>query len=815
MASHQPGVWGIDLGLCALKAIRLEVHDGTVKATAFDYIEHPKILSQPDADPDQLTREALEQFLSRNDLAGDKVVISVAGQSGLARFVKLPPVQESKIADIVKFEAKQQIPFPLDEVVWDYQKIGTPMVSDGLALETEIGLFAMKKDTINRAVQQFKDVDVEVHIIQMAPLALINYLAYDALGKNPTPPGGGDEEESSGGRACVVALDIGVDNSNLVITDGERIIWQRAIPLGGNHFTRALTKDMKLTFAKAEHLKRNAIKSPDLRKILASLKSVLSDFVGEVQRSLGYFTNTHRDAQIQYMIGLGGAFRLPGLQKFLQEKLQLEVRKISRYERLKGDEVVSSPQFAEHVLSFAVPYGLALQGLKLSKLQTNLLPHDIRMERLVRGKKPWVAAAAAALLIAVAGLTYGKSLEQSAVTGPELDKAIKQAKLIGDEIRAKESDYRKAEEQYAKSKENLDRLTAGIDERFNWQLMAQYVNMALPQPNGNRLAILGHRQVRVRDKYFTPEAREAFKKLEARRTPTKSEKLKADPALAAKDDEFIRKHLIQVSIEGIHALYCDDLPSYFRNILAKAPALKGMSDEDANTVREAAAKPLAELAEDRRKRIPDKAWVVEIRGYTYHDAGEEFIKNTILENLSYPQPVNPDIFKATLARQAGNTRVQMSPREKMYKEQILDNVGYLFLYRIENVDNPEPGNFQIIKNSDLASLVKSTPLAVAAGANGEAPGGPFGEAPAAPVAAEAVKLPRDAWRPAGEIASMAHGAGEVGFLKDRRDPPTNNVKLKPPPFPLQSRREFVILFVWKEPIRTFETTPKTDELAMQ
>ena len=46
------GVWGIDVGQCALKAIRLEMIDGKPTATAFDYIEHTKILSQPDADPD-------------------------------------------------------------------------------------------------------------------------------------------------------------------------------------------------------------------------------------------------------------------------------------------------------------------------------------------------------------------------------------------------------------------------------------------------------------------------------------------------------------------------------------------------------------------------------------------------------------------------------------------------------------------------------------------------------------------------------------------------------------------------------------------
>ena len=232
------GVWGIDLGQSALKAMRLELVDGEVRATSFDYVEHPKILSQPDADPDQLTREALEQFLSRNNLRGDMVVISVPGQSGLARFVKLPPVEEKKIADIVRFEAKQQIPFPLEEVVWDYQKLSSGSLS-GDFVETEIGLFAMKREMVHRALSQFKDVGVEVHVIQMAPLALCNFIAYDQLSKKI----GEREEETAGKKQCVVALDMGTDSSNLVITDGAKIIWQRPIPIGGNHFTRALTKD--------------------------------------------------------------------------------------------------------------------------------------------------------------------------------------------------------------------------------------------------------------------------------------------------------------------------------------------------------------------------------------------------------------------------------------------------------------------------------------------------------------------------------------------------------------------------------------------
>lgn len=833
MASYSTGVWGIDLGLCALKAIRLQNTPDGVKATAFDYIEHPKILSQPDADPDQLTREALEQFLSRNNLRGDMVVISVPGQSGLARFVKLPPVEERKIAEIVKFEAKQQIPFPLDEVVWDFQKIGTPMVTDGLALETEIGLFAMKKDMVNRSLQQFREVHIECHAVQMAPLALINYVAYDLLNKNVKVGGGTAEEggeESSGEKNCVVALDVGTDNSNLVITDGEKVIWQRPIPLGGNHFTRALTKDMKLTFAKAEHLKRNAVKSPDLRKILASLKSVLNDFVGEVQRSLGYFTNTHRDANILYMVGLGGGFRLPGLQKFLQEKLQLEVRKIPKFERLGGEDVTSAPQFTENVLGFAVPYGLALQGLKLSRLQTNLLPYEVRVERLVRGKKPWAAAAAACLLVAVAGLTYGKNLEKAAVNAPE----IAQAKSIYTEAmnqkKKRDAEYAEAETKLKASADSYRTLVAGVEERFNWHQLMQYINCTLPGPDGSKLVEVSSRGVPVKTKFFTPDAVEAFRKLEMRRTPTRQQKEKQNPGQAIEDEEFIKKHLIQFSIEGIHALYSDDLGAYLKNIFDATPLLRGMDEGEKNLVRQ--IKDLKEKGEpisDELKKpnpekkfrgLPEKFWAVEIRGYTYNQFGEEFIENVLLENLRYPERVNPKLFPTANATMTGKTVVPpLGPEEKRLREQVLDQLYFLFLYKNTEVKNPQPGTFVDIKSSHLPNLLKP-PMLVGGPPGLGGGGGGGGEGQAGPGAgAEKPKFDRAVWKPIGDIAGTAHGSPAGGPLNFGGRGGPGFVAPPPPPPPVviakddktpvnrQPRREFVILFVWKELL------PSTPELA--
>jgi type IV pilus assembly protein PilM len=622
MPAQPIGVWGIDLGQCGLKAIRLQEIDGQIVATAFDYVEHPKILSQPDADPDQLTREALDKFLSRNNLRGDIVAISVPGQSGLARFVKLPPVEEKKIADIVRFEAKQQIPFNLDEVVWDYQKIGSGIVTDGFAMETEIGLFAMKRDMVGRYLQHFKDVNVDIHVVQMAPLALCNYVAFDLLGKDTEPGEGG------GDKKCVVALDIGSDSSNLVITDGERIIWQRPIPLGGNHFTRALTKDLKLTFAKAEHLKRNATKSPDLKKILAALKPVLNDFVGEVQRSLGYFTNTHRDARIEYMIGLGNAFRLPGLQKFLSEKLQLEVKKLGKMERINGDQVVAQQAFTENILTFAVAYGLALQGLKKARLLTNLLPNEIRVERLIKAKKPFAVAAAASLLFAGLGLALSYGLEYRTYNDARVQRAIKgatDAKANADRAKSQFEAVKKK----AKDEEDAVRtIVAGQFERDNWPELYKFISAAIPQPDGRPREFtifdeegneaetikLDNVPQDVAGQYVKPGEKAYQEYLSKHVTADAAKEGSNEPTPGTED-------LIQFNIESVQAFYCDNLSSFWDQVKQSDRIKKN---------RQEFVRPKEQYA----KNPTGAGWIIEVHGWTYHRQKENFIKNTLLENLA-------------------------------------------------------------------------------------------------------------------------------------------------------------------------------------
>ncbi len=471
-------VWGIDIGQCALKALRCRVSDDgdSLIAEAFDYIEYPKILSQPGAEPAELVGEALKQFLSRNSLIGDRVAVSVSGQAGLARFIKLPPVEAKKIPDIVRYEARQQIPFDLNDVVWDYQRMGGGSVEEGFALETEVGLFAMKRDAVLRALEPFAKAGIEVDIVQLTPLVLYNFLVFDQLRDLPSP----EEYDPEDPPESVVIVSLGTDATDLVVTNGFRV-WQRSIPLGGNHFTKALTKELKLTFAKAEHLKRNATAAPDPKAVFQAMRPVFADLLTELQRSIGYFSNVDRSAKIGRVVALGNAMRLPGLRRYLSQSLGYEIEKLDSFQRLGGPQVVNAPSFKENLLSFGVAYGLALQGLGKAAVHTNLLPKEIILDRLIGRKKPW-AIAAAALLLLGCGISFAAySLALAGVDASRWGAAEAEAAQLVKEKATLQSGFDQAMTDFKKTDEIGQHLVGNVEGRIRWLELLKAVNQCLPK----------------------------------------------------------------------------------------------------------------------------------------------------------------------------------------------------------------------------------------------------------------------------------------------------------------------------------------------
>ncbi|MSR34610.1 MAG: type IV pilus assembly protein PilM [Phycisphaerales bacterium] len=384
--------WGIEIGAHAVKAIRLERIGDEASITDFACIPHNKPLTTPDLDVAEMTRLTMGQLVASKNLEDQKVVISVPGHSALARFAKLPPVEPKMIPNIVNFEAVQQIPFPIEEVEWDYQTFSSPDHS-----EVEVGIFAITKVRIEEKLKLYAEYGIRPEIVTLGPLAVFNAVSYD-LGLTP-------EHKS------VVVLDIGTQASDVIIADNSRC-WIRTFPLGGTHFTDTLLTAFQISYSKADRLKAESATSKYARQMMQAMRPVFSDLVQEVQRSIGHYQTTHRENPLEQVLAVGSTFRIPGLRKFLGQQLNLEINRMDEFKRIRI-EGREAADFMANSINFVTAYGLALQGIGLSRISINLAPIRGLREKIWAAKNRWFIATASIAIIGAGAMYVSPIMEQT------------------------------------------------------------------------------------------------------------------------------------------------------------------------------------------------------------------------------------------------------------------------------------------------------------------------------------------------------------------------------------------------------------------
>lgn len=392
--------WGIELGAGGIKAIKLQRDGEDVRVLDFAVLPHKKVLSTPELDQNDAIRVALGQLVSQKDLTNAAIAISIPGHSSFARFAKLPPVEPKKIPDIVKFEAVQQIPFPIEQVEWDYQTFKSKDNPD-----VEVGIFAVTRDKITERLQTYNEVGVTPEFVTLGPLAAYNAIAWDQEFNDKTPG--------------TVILDVGTTSTDLIVSEPGRA-WIRTFPIGGHQFTEALVSAFKLSYVKAEALKRQAEQSTHARHILQAMRPVFGDLAQDVQRSIGYYQSSHKDANLTRLIGLGSTFNLPGLRKYLGQQLQMEIVRLEKFNKLTL-EGPTNAEFEASTINLATAYGLALQGLGFNfGIMANLVPVPIVREGVWKKKTKWFAAAAG-LSVAAGAVSFYRPVVDRA-TNPASNK---------------------------------------------------------------------------------------------------------------------------------------------------------------------------------------------------------------------------------------------------------------------------------------------------------------------------------------------------------------------------------------------------------
>lgn len=384
MADTQTSV-AINIGSQRISMAAFEVSkNGGLILKAYD---SESIVADPSMDASRIsqTRVAIADLAQRLKIGKGKARYSISGQAVFTRFVKLPPVQDDNIEQLVTFEAQQHVPFPLQEVVWDYELI------EG-ATEKEVAIVAIKSDALDEINSAVNDSGLGTAEVDVAPMALYN--AFRSTYGHPEEP--------------ILLIDIGAKTSNLLYIEGRRF-FTRSIAIGGAAITAAIAKEYNISFAEAERQKiSNGLvalgggHTEQLDEAVAALamviRNALSRLPAEIARTTNYYRSQHAGSAPRRILLAGGGANLPYTLEFFQEKLNLPVEYFNPVRNLaigKGMDP-ATVQREGHLMGELV--GLGLRGIGKSEINIDLVPAVVEQARAADRRKPFLIAAAAVLL---------------------------------------------------------------------------------------------------------------------------------------------------------------------------------------------------------------------------------------------------------------------------------------------------------------------------------------------------------------------------------------------------------------------------------
>jgi len=425
-----------------------------------------ELLADPATDATRIaqTGVAVRQLVGECRAAGNPVNYTIPSQSIFTRFVKLPEVGEEKVDQIVRFEAQQNVPFPIDEVVWDYQ-----LLTSNDPGKFEVVLVAIKSDLLEEINDAVEGASVRTAVADVAPMATYNAFRY-----NYSDMGG-----------CSLVVDIGARTTNLLFIESKKV-FTRSIPIGGNTITAAIAKDFDESFADAEDRKKRQgfvslggayaePSDPEIARVSKMIRNTMTRLHAEISRSISFYRSQQGGAQPERVFLCGGAVAMPYMREFFSEKLALPIEFFNPLRNVTvGSNIdVTAVSQEAHLLGELV--GLGLRNGNACPMELNLRPQSVvDLERKL-ARRPFLAMAGACLLLLLTAwvlyFTQGAKVELG---------VLDQLKPRVATLQAVERQFKSIREEIKARQDSIAPLTQVVAERDYWVKLIEDLNTRLP-----------------------------------------------------------------------------------------------------------------------------------------------------------------------------------------------------------------------------------------------------------------------------------------------------------------------------------------------
>ncbi len=385
-------IFALDLGMQTVSLAEFhKLPNGGLSLQAFQETE---LITDPSADatrPVQIQEAVKELRTALKVPAKEAVNFCLPAQSVFSRFVKLPGASPEDVSSIIAFEAQQNVPFPIDEVVWDYQIMGRQREENW-----DVVLVAMKSDQLNEVADSVSIGGLKPNIIDVAPMAVYNAFRFNY----PDTPG------------CSLIIDIGARTTNLVFVEADRA-FSRSIPVGGNSISAAVAKEFNQDITLAEKLKVEKgfvslggayaePSDPTEARVAKVVRNTMTRLHAEIARSISFYRTSQSGSQPVRVFLCGGTVSLPYMVEFFSEKLQAPIEFLNPLRNVTVGSAAVAEALAAKAHTFGELVGVALRSAGACPLEINLRPPSVVKEQDLARRKPFLVLATICLLLTLA-----------------------------------------------------------------------------------------------------------------------------------------------------------------------------------------------------------------------------------------------------------------------------------------------------------------------------------------------------------------------------------------------------------------------------
>jgi len=405
-----------------------------------------------DSKREKVLAAAVQDLFGSGEFSAKRANISAPGYQVFSKVVKLPPVDAHKVRQIIQYEAQQNIPYPLDQAVWDFQILGSAPSG-----EVEVMLVAMKADAVESMFRVSEAAGLRLELVDATPAALCNAFRYNY----------GDLD------GCTMLLDIGARTSHVLLFEKGKV-FARSISIGANTITQEFVAETKMPFAKAEEIKikegfvglggsYEEPENPHAAALSKIARQVMTRLHIQVNQTIQFYRGQNGGSAPTRLFLAGGASIMPYTAQFFAEKLSIAIEYFNPLRNITIEPSVNIEELSKSAHSLGEVVGMALRNIARCPVELNLVPKSIRAKQSFDRKKPYFIATMASLILVVFGIGffYSKVTEIKREALAHLNEVMRPI-----EKRAEEME--KTHKLVERAKDEMEVYTGYLRDRFFW-----------------------------------------------------------------------------------------------------------------------------------------------------------------------------------------------------------------------------------------------------------------------------------------------------------------------------------------------------------